>query len=103
MTRAALIALAALVPLASAIPALRTAPEECPVQNGNLLDTILFVTNATECRDRCAAHDECLFFFYYQGSGSNEIDATNQPPQCFLYDTCSRKVMRASEQCPLNR
>eukprot|EP00095_Tigriopus_kingsejongensis_P005001 snap_masked-scaffold139_size317827-processed-gene-0.5 protein:Tk05001 transcript:snap_masked-scaffold139_size317827-processed-gene-0.5-mRNA-1 annotation:"kelch domain-containing protein" len=94
---------AALLTLVEALPRLRKAPEECPLQNGNLLDTILFVQDSAECEDKCSNHEECLFFYYYPGSGSNQIDATNQPAQCFLYDSCNRKVMKATNICPLNR
>lgn len=95
--------LISLVRLSSALPRLRKAPEECPLQNGNLLDTILFVQSSEECEEMCSNSEKCLFFYYYAGSGSNQVDATNQPAQCFLYDQCNRKVMKATNICPLNR
>ncbi len=50
---------------ASALPKMRTAPEECPLQNGNLIDTVLFVENGTDCELLCASNEQCLFFYYY--------------------------------------
>ena len=57
----------------SAMPRMRTAPEECPLQNGNLIDTALFVENSTMCETLCASNERCLFFYFYPGSGSNEV------------------------------
>ena len=31
------------------------------------------------------------------------FDANNQPSQCFLYDACTRGVLPADENCPLNK
>lgn len=67
------------------------------------MDTILFVQSSEECEEMCSNSEKCLFFYYYAGSGSNQVDATNQPAQCFLYDQCNRKVMKATNICPLNR
>jgi len=87
----------------SALPKMRTAPEECPLQNGNLIDTILFVENSTACETLCTSSERCLFYYFYRGSGSNEVDARKQPPQCFLYDECNRRVLAATDKCPLNK
>ena len=38
---------------------MRTAPEECPLQNGNLIDTALFVENSTMCETLCASNERC--------------------------------------------
>ena len=57
----------------SALPKMRTAPEECPLQNGNLIDTVLFVENSTACETLCTSSERCLFYYFYPGSGSNEV------------------------------
>ena len=59
--------------------------------------------NSTACEMLCANDELCLFYYYYPGSGSNDVDARKQPPQCFLYDECNRKVIPATENCPLNK
>lgn len=89
--------------LAKAAPQMRTAPEECPLQNGNLIDTILFVEDPGFCSDLCAKDEHCLYYFYYTGSGSNDIDVRSQPAQCFLYDECARNVQMATDNCPITR
>jgi hypothetical protein len=87
----------------TALPKMRTAPEECPLQNGNLIDTILFIENSTDCEAMCSTNVRCLFFYYYPGTKNNDVDARKQPAQCFLYDECNRRVLTATEKCPLNK
>ncbi len=33
-----------------ALPMMRTAPMECPLENGNLLDVVLFATSNADCK-----------------------------------------------------
>ena len=90
--------------LAYALPRMRTAPQECPLEQGNLIDTVLFVENSTDCEDFCSRKNHCLYYYFYEGSvDSGDFDANDQPSQCFLYDECRRKVIAAGGQCPLNR
>lgn len=89
--------------MTKAAPKMRTAPEECPLQNGNLIDTILFVEDNEFCENLCSKDEKCLYYFYYAGTGSNDIDVRSQPAQCFLYDECERSVQMATENCPLTR
>ena len=91
-----------------ALPMMRTAPMECPLENGNLLDVVLFAQNDQECRQMCQDNEKCIFYHFYQGGNGNDraIDAEepeNQPAQCFLYDMCNREVLSASEDCPLTK
>ena len=50
-----------------ALPQLRTAPQRCPLKNGNLLDVVLFVDNEERCKMRCQTEEKCVFYFYYEG------------------------------------
>ena len=48
-----------------AIPRMRVAPLECPLQDGNLLDVGLFATNEEECKELCASNAQCIFYHFY--------------------------------------
>ena len=88
------------------LPQMRVAPQKCPLQDGNLIETVLFVPDGNHCRDLCAKNADCLYYHYYAGAGGTDkdkFDATQQPSQCFLYDECSRRVSKATENCPINR
>ena len=87
---------------------MRTAPTECPLEDGNLLDVVLFAKNEDECRDLCADNAQCIFYHFYDGVGNdraleNALVEGSQPAQCFLYDMCNRKVLPATDDCPLTR
>ena len=71
-----------------------TAPQKCPVQNGNLLDIDLFVDSDQECAGKCQRNEKCFFYFFYTAPTMNR-----QPPQCFLYETCDRLVEAAQSDC----
>ena len=90
-----------------ALPMMRTAPMECPLEDGNLLDVVLFARNNEECRQMCQDNEKCIFYHFYQGATNDRaIDAENvenQPAQCFLYDMCNREVLPATEDCPLTK
>ena len=107
-----------LITTALALPMMRTAPEECPLQDNNVLDVHLFVTSEDDCKQLCQDDEECVFYHYYQGSqpeqrnedeivfNENQIlneGAENQPAQCFLYDACNRVVRSATDDCPLTK
>ena len=71
-----------------------TAPQKCPVQNGNLLDVDLFVESDSECAAKCEKNEKCFYYFFYTAPTKNR-----QPPQCFLYETCDRLVEAAQADC----
>ena len=71
-----------------------TAPQKCPVQNGNLLDVDLFVESDSECAAKCEKNEKCFYYFFYTAPTKNR-----QPPQCFLYETCDRLVEAAEPDC----
>ena len=50
-----------------ALPQMKTAPQRCPVKNGNLLDVVLFVESEEMCKMRCQTEEKCIFYFYYEG------------------------------------
>ena len=50
-----------------ALPQMKTAPQRCPVKNGNLLDVVLFVDSEEMCKMRCQTEEKCIFYFYYEG------------------------------------
>ena len=78
--------------------AIGTAPEKCPLQNGNLIDVDLFVESDAECRRKCEAKEECFYYFFYTAPTKNR-----QPPQCFLYETCDRLVEKADADCYIGK
>ena len=78
--------------------AIITAPQRCPLQNGNLLDVDLFVADDMACKMKCEKHEKCFFYFFYTAPTKNR-----QPPQCFLYETCDRLVEPAMEDCPIGK
>ena len=78
--------------------AIGTAPEKCPLQNGNLIDVDLFVESDVECRRKCEAKEECFYYFFYTAPTKNR-----QPPQCFLYETCDRLVEKADGDCYIGK
>ena len=78
--------------------AIGTAPEKCPLQNGNLIDVDLFVESDAECRRKCEASEECFYYFFYTAPTKNR-----QPPQCFLYETCDRLVEKADADCYIGK
>ena len=100
-----------LVPGIRAIPRMRVAPLECPLQDGNLLDVGLFAQSEEECKELCAANAQCIFYHFYDGLDNNDralednnvLDEGSQSAQCFLYDDCNRQVLPATEDCPLTR
>ncbi|QQP48657.1 Uncharacterized protein FKW44_009034 [Caligus rogercresseyi] len=69
----------------------RSAPEKCPLEDGNLLDVLLFVNDEEECFNECANHE------------SFNDEEKGQHAQCFLYDACTRNVHPAKEGCPINK
>ena len=75
-----------------------TAPQKCPVQNGNLLDIDLFVDSDQECAGKCQRNEKCFFYFFYTAPTMNR-----QPPQCFLYETCDRHVESAQPDCYISK
>ena len=75
-----------------------TAPEKCPLQNGNLIDVDLFVESDAECRMKCEQHEKCFYYFFYTAPTKNR-----QPPQCFLYETCDRLVEQADADCYIGK
>jgi hypothetical protein len=98
----------AVVPLIRALPMMRTAPLECPLDDGNLLDVVLFARNDEECRQMCQDNEKCIFYHFYKGAENDRAldgaeDVENQPAQCFLYDMCNREVLPATEDCPLTK
>ena len=42
---------------ALALPMMRTAPMECPLENGNLLDVHLFISDEAQCKQLCQANE----------------------------------------------
>ena len=92
-----------------AIPRMRVAPLECPLQDGNLLDVGLFAQSEQECKELCAANAQCIFYHFYDGLDNNDRDLeendneVSQSAQCFLYDDCNRQVLPATDDCPLTR
>jgi len=78
--------------------AIDTAPQRCPLQNGNLLDVDLFVASDMDCMMKCEKHEKCFFYFFYTAPTKNR-----QPPQCFLYETCDRLVEAATADCPIGK
>jgi hypothetical protein len=42
---------------ALALPMMRTAPMECPLENGNLLDVHLFISDEVQCKQLCQANE----------------------------------------------
>ena len=78
--------------------AIGTAPEKCPLQNGNLVDVDLFVESDAECKTKCENHEKCFFYFFYTAPTKNR-----QPPQCFLYETCDRLVEKAQPDCYIGK
>ena len=75
-----------------------TAPQKCPVQNGNLLDVDLFVESDSECAAKCEKNEKCFYYFFYTAPTKNR-----QPPQCFLYETCDRLVEAAQSDCYIGK
>ncbi len=65
------------------------------------------------CRQLCQQNEDCIFYHYYEGASSPDLDedgvergaenVDNQPSQCFLYDECSREVLAATDDCPLTK
>ena len=45
---------------ALSLPMMRTAPTECPLENGNLLDVHLFISDEAQCKQLCQANEVCL-------------------------------------------
>jgi hypothetical protein len=96
--------------MAHGLPMMRTAPIECPLEDGNLLDVVLFSKDIAECRQLCQDNEDCIFYHYYKGSSMDRKEATDggekvekKPSQCFLYDMCTREVLPATEDCPLTK
>ena len=63
----------------------RSAPEECPLNDGNLLTVKLFIKNVDMCLQFCQADQMCNYYKFYDAQDG-------KPPQCFLYETCGRTV-----------
>jgi hypothetical protein len=42
---------------ALSLPMMRTAPTECPLENGNLLDVHLFISDEAQCKQLCQANE----------------------------------------------
>lgn len=79
------------------------APQECPLQDQNVMRTVLFVEDDAECLDICSQELTCLYYYFYPGMGADSFSAVEQPSQCFLYEECSRQVFPAPDNCPINR
>ena len=47
---------------------LRSAPQMCPIEDGNLLEVKLFVRDGNSCYDACERNPECQFFRYVHQS-----------------------------------
>ena len=88
-----------LLPVLSKGAAIVEAPQRCPLQEVNLMDVDLFVDTEEECVDICARHDNCFFYNFYTGDSSS----LQAPSQCFLYEKCTRSVVKATEHCPLDK
>ena len=104
---ATLAATSSKIVVVSGLPMMRTAPMECPLEDGNLLDVVLFAKNYEECRQYCQDHEKCIFYHFYKGA-TNDLardseKVENQPAQCFLYDMCNREVLAATDDCPLTK
>ena len=63
----------------------RSAPEECPLNDGNLLTVKLFIKNVDMCLQFCQANQMCNYYKFYAAQDG-------KPPQCFFYETCGRMV-----------
>ena len=48
------------------VPFLRSAPQMCPIDDGNLVDVKLFIASDQECFRLCERAPECSFFRYEQ-------------------------------------
>ena len=55
---------------ALALPMMRTAPMECPLENGNLLDVHLFISDEAQCKQLCQANEVRLKYRHYNKPGS---------------------------------
>jgi len=80
----------------SASPIVRTAPQECPLTDGNLLTVKLFIKDASTCSKMCQDDPRCHFYKFYQAQDG-------KPPQCFFYDTCGRTVYEAPPECVMSK
>ena len=63
----------------------RSAPQECPLTDGNLITVKLFISDGGGCSRLCQDDPSCNFYKFYPAMGG-------KPPQCFFYDTCGRTV-----------
>ena len=52
------------------VPFLRSAPQMCPIDDGNLVDVKLFIASDQECFRLCERAPECSFFRYEQQEAS---------------------------------
>ena len=41
---------------------LRNAPQMCPIDDGNLIGILLFVTDSNECFEACERKEDCKYF-----------------------------------------
>lgn len=57
-----IICLSLLLGLSDARTLLRSAPQMCPIDQGNLLDVQLFVKGGNECFNLCEKKEDCNFF-----------------------------------------
>ena len=53
------------------LPMMRTAPMECPLENGNLLDVHLFISDEAQCKQLCQANEVRLKYRNYNKPGSS--------------------------------
>ncbi|CAB4067408.1 unnamed protein product [Lepeophtheirus salmonis] len=75
---------------------LKSAPQLCPIEDGNLIGVELFVEDEEECFKFCENSKECLFFRFFHA-----LD--QKPSQCYLFNTCGRHVESATSNCQLSR
>jgi hypothetical protein len=57
MSREQFLVAVALLSPSQSLPMMRTAPTECPLENGNLLDVHLFISDEAQCKQLCQANE----------------------------------------------
>ena len=55
---------------------LRSAPQMCPIDDGNLVDVKLFIAGDQECFRLCERAPECSFFRYVRENRSRTFKAS---------------------------
>jgi len=77
-------------------PLVRSAPEECPLNDGNLLTVKLFIKDVDMCLQFCQSDPMCNYYQFYAAQDG-------KPPQCFFYETCGRTVYEAPPECVMSK